>query len=280
MALTSAWNVVAGIRHSDSKNDNYFNGNASGSADLDNTSWQLGTTFALGSGFSLFGGYNTGYDLGAVTGSRKADGTAFEPETSNQAEVGLRLTRTNVHADLSVFQIRRDNVGLPDPENAGFQVQDGQFRTRGVELQGEWSPLPRWWLQAGYAYLDATVAKSSDPALVGTRLAETPDNTVTAATRVTVGRIELRAAANFVGARKMINGGSVTLPRYHTFDLGAGAEIGAIRVDAALTNVFDEVYYFSDNLSRYSLGTEDRVLPGEPRTFSLRVAYRFGTKRP
>jgi len=276
--LTAAWNVVAGIRHSDSKNDNFFNGNASGSADLNNTSWQLGTTYALGAGFSLFGGYNTGYDLGAVTGSRRADGTPFKPETSNQAEIGLRLTRENVRADASVFQVRRNNVGLPDSANPGFQVQDGQFRTRGFELQGDWSPLPGWWLQAGYAYLDASVSKSSDPALLGARLAETPNNTVTAATRVMVGEIELRAAANFVGARKMINGGAVTLPDYRTFDLGAGIAIGAIRLDAALTNVFDEVYYFSDNLSRYSLGTEDRVLPGEPRAFSLRVAYRLGTK--
>jgi TonB-dependent siderophore receptor len=279
IALTNAWNVVAGIRHSRSDNDNTFTTAFSSSGDsakLRNTSWQLGTTYALGGGFSLFGGYNTGYDLGAVTGSRRFDGVPFKPETSNQAEVGVRVSRDTVRANLSAFQIRRDNVAVPDPANAGFQLQDGQFRTRGIELEGEWSPLAGWWLQGGYAYLDAEITKSSTPALLGGRIAETPRNTVTAATRVEIGRVELRAAANYVGAREIINGGAVTLPNYETFDIGAGTEFGPIRIDASLTNLFDKTYYFSDNLSRYSLGTEDRVLPGEPRTLSVRVAYRFG----
>jgi len=75
----------------------------------------------------------------------------------------------------------------------------------------------------------------------------------------------------------MINGGAVTLPSYATFDLGAGGNYGPVRIDAVLTNVFDEIYYYSDNLSRYSLGTEDRVFPGEPRTFSVRARYSFGS---
>jgi iron complex outermembrane receptor protein len=276
IALTEAWNVVAGIRHARSKNRNAFNGAASPAVDLDNTSWQVGTTYALGGGFSLFGGYNTGYDLGAVTGARRFDGTPFRPETSDQAEAGLRLVRSHVRASASLFRVRRNNVAVPDPANFSFQVQDGQFRTRGVEIEGEWSPLPGWWLQGGYAYLDAEIARSTEPALIGARLAETPGHNATAATRVALGRVELRAAANLVGARKVINGGRVTLPAYETFDLGAGTEIGRFRMDASLTNFLDKTYYFSDNLSRYSLGTEDRVLPGEPRTFSLRVAYRFG----
>ena len=282
VALTDAWNVVAGIRHARSDNENTFTTAFSSSADsakLRNTSWQLGTTYALGGGFSLFGGYNTGYDLGAVTGSRRFDGVAFRPETSNQAEAGVRIVRDTVRATLSAFQIRRNNVAVPDPANAGFQLQDGQFRTRGFELEGEWSPLPGWWLQGGYAYLDAEITKSTTPALIGGRIAETPENTVTAATRVAIGRVELRAAANYVGARKIINGGPVTLPDYETFDIGAGTELGPVRIDASLTNLFDKTYYFSDNLSRYSLGTEDRVLPGEPRTLSVRAAYRFGGAR-
>ena len=276
IALTDAWQIVAGIRHSETTNANFFSGDPSGSAELSNTSWQVGTTHALGGGFSLFGGYNTGYDLGAVTGLHSFEGEAFQPETSDQAEAGIRLTRGHVRASLSAFRIRRNHVGVPDPDNLGFQIQEGRFRVRGVELEGEWSPLPGWWLQGGYAYLDAIVARSTDPAGEGARLAETPEHTVTTATRVMVGDVELRAAGNYVGARKMVNGGTITLPEYVVFDVGAGTSFGRLGIDVSLTNLFDELYYYSDNLSRYSLGTEDRVLPGEPRTFSVRVSYRFG----
>ena len=75
--------------------------------------------------------------------------------------------------------------------------------------------------------------------------------------------------------RDTINGGGVTLPDYATVELGAGVEFGAWRMDAAVTNVFDETFCYSDNLFVYSIGTEDRVLPGDPRTFSIRLSLRF-----
>lgn len=94
--------------------------------------------------------------------------------------------------------------------------------------------------------------------------------------RWTVGPVEWRAAANHVGARKMIDGGAVILPDYTTVDLGAGVGFGDWCVAAAVTNVFDETFYYSDNLFVYSVGTEDRVLPGDPRTFSVRLTRSFG----
>ncbi|MEQ1780158.1 MAG: TonB-dependent receptor [Hyphomonadaceae bacterium] len=281
IALTEAWNVVAGIRHSKSVNDNVFATaffSSPSSADLDNTSWQLGTTYALGGGLSLFGGYNTGYDLGAVTASRRFDGVPFEPETSDQAEAGIRLTQDTLRGSISLFRIRRNNVAVADPANFGFQVQDGQFRVQGVEVEGEWSPMADWVLQGGYAYLDGEVSKTTEPALLGAQLAETPENAASFSARTKLGAIDLRASANYVGSRKMVNGGSVTLPEYTTVDLGAGMDFDTWRVDAVLSNVFDETYYFSDNASRFSLNTEDRVFPGDPRTFSIRLSHKFGGK--
>ena len=77
----------------------------------------------------------------------------------------------------------------------------------------------------------------------------------------------------------MVNGGTVALPGYATLDLGAAVRWGSARIDAALTNLFDRTYYFTDNASRYSLNTEDRVLVGEPRMLSVRASYSFGAKR-
>ncbi len=154
-------------------------------------------------------------------------------------------------------------------------MQEGQFRVQGVEVEGEWSPLPDWWLQGGYAYLDGEVSKTTNAALRGARLAETPQHSATLSSRYWIGPVELRAAANYVGSREMLNGGSVTLPDYLTFDFGAGTSFGPWRLDAVLTNAFNKTYYYSDNLHVYSIGTEDRVLPGDPRMFSLRVGYSF-----
>jgi iron complex outermembrane receptor protein len=188
----------------------------------------------------------------------------------------MRLTRDGLRASLSAFRIRRNNVAVPDPADPGFQIQEGQYRVRGIELEGEWSPLPGWSLQGGYAYLDGRVTRSTTAALIGARLGETPEHSATAFTHIQLGSADLRASASYTGSRKVVNGGGLTLPGYLLVDLGFGTSLGPLRVDAALTNLFDETYYFSANGSVYSVGTEDIVFPGDPRTLSVRLSYAFG----
>ena len=279
ISLTERWKVLLGLRYSEFTNDNAFITAFSASentADLSNTTWQIGTTYDLGTGFSLFGGYNTGYDLEWVIGARNRNGDPFQPETSDQAELGLRFSNSDLQASASVFRINRNDVAVPDPADLGFQKQDGRFTINGFEVEGQWSVTPDWSIRAGYAFLDGEISKTTDPTLEGAELAETPENSFTASTAYYLGAVELRAAANYVDDRNMLNGGSVTIPSYTTVDVGAGIQMGNWRVDAALSNLFDETYYYSDNLFVYSIGTEDRLLPGQPRTFTVRASYEWG----
>lgn len=268
IALTEAWNLVAGIRHSLFDYDNRRNGVRNADT-ISNTTWQLGTTYLLGGGVSVFGGYNKGFDLEPVVGSRSRDGSPFRPETSDQIEAGLRISRGSLRGSVSAFRIRRNNVAVTDPQDVNFQIQEGQLRVQGVEVEGEWTPLAGWWLQGGYAYLDGRVTRSTTPAQVDARLGDTPEHTATASTRVALGPVELRGGAYYVGQRKLVNGSAITLDDYLIFDLGVGTEFGPLRLDAALTNVGDKTYYTAN-------GGANFVYPGDPRTFSLRLGYRFG----
>lgn len=268
IALTEAWNVVAGIRHSLFDYDNRRNGVRNADT-ISNTTWQLGTTYLLGGCVSVFGGYNKGFDLEPVVGSRSRDGSPFRPETSDQIEAGLRINRGSLRGSVSAFRIRRNNVAVTDPQDVNFQIQEGQLRVQGVEVEGEWTPLAGWWLQGGYAYLDGRVTRSTTPAQVDARLGDTPEHTATASTRIALGPIELRGGAYHVGSRKLVNGSPITLDDYLIFDLGVGTDVGPLRLDAALTNVGDKTYYTAN-------GGANFVYPGDPRTFSLRVGYRFG----
>lgn len=268
IALTEAWNVVGGIRHSLFDYENRRNGVRNADT-IANTTWQLGTTYLLGGGLSVFGGYNKGFDLDPVVGSRTRDGPPFQPETSDQVEAGLRINRGRLRGSVSAFRIRRNNVAVTDPQDVNFQIQEGQLRVQGVEVEGEWTPLAGWWLQGGYAYLDGRVTRSTTPAQVDARLGDTPDHTATASTRIAIGPIELRGSAYYVGSRKLVNGSAITLDDYLIVDLGVGTDVGPLRLDAALTNVADKTYYTAN-------GGANVVYPGDPRTLSVRVGYRFG----
>ncbi|WP_375404627.1 TonB-dependent receptor [uncultured Sphingomonas sp.] len=271
IALSDAWNLVAGVRRSLFDYENRRNGVRNADT-ISNTTWQLGSTYRLGGGMSLFGGYNKGFDLEPVVGARARDGSPFVPETSDQIEAGLRVARGSLRASASVFRIRRDNVAVPDPENVDFQIQEGRLRVQGVEVEGEWEALPGWRLQGGYAYLDGRVTRTTTATSQDARLGDTPEHTATLSSRLTIGVIELRAGAYYVGRRRLVNGSAVTLDDYAVFDLGVGTVLGPVRVDAALTNAADEVYYTAN-------GGTNFVYPGDPRTLSIRVVYAFGGAR-
>lgn len=271
VALSDAINLVAGVRHSvfDYETDR----NGAGTRDsISNTSWQVGGTWALGSGVSLFGGYNTGFDLEPVVGSRSRDGSPFQPERSSQVEAGVRLVRGTARASMSAFRIRRNDVAIPDPIDPNFSIQEGQLQVRGVEVEGEWEPVRGWWLQGGYAYLDGRVTRTTTPAQRNARLGDTPEHTATASTRIAVGPVELRGLAYYVGERRLVNGSAIRLDDYLLVDLGLGTRLGRLRLDAVVTNVADELYYTANGGAAF-------VYPGDPRTFSLRVGYAWGGGR-
>ena len=269
--VSEDWNVVAGLRHSSFDYESRRN-DARTADSISNTTWQLGSTYRIGGGFSAYGGYNKGFDLEPVIGARSRDGSPFRPETSDQLEAGLRVARGTLRASVSAFRIRRNDVAVTDPEDVNFQIQEGRLRVRGVELEGEWRPLPGWWLQGGYAYLDGRVTRTTTPVLRGARLGDTPGHTATLSTRVTWGPVELRGTGYHVGRRRLVNGGAVTLNDYTLFDLGLGAAFGRFRINAALTNALDKVYYTAN-------GGANFVYPGDPRTVSIRVSRFFGGLR-
>ncbi|MDJ0275518.1 TonB-dependent siderophore receptor [Sphingomonas sp. 2R-10] len=275
IGLSDAWSVVAGVRHSSFDYENRRTTPTARTRDADtiaNTTWQLGMTLRLGGGWSLFGGYNKGFDIDPVVGSRSRAGAPFRPETSDQVEAGLRLIRDRLRASLSAFRIRRNAVAVTDPIDVNFQVQEGQLRVQGVEAEGEWTPVDGWWLQGGYAYLDGRVTRTTTPTMQDARLGDTPDHSATASTRVALGPVELRGGAYHVGQRRLVNGSPVVLDSYTLFDLGLGTDIGPVRIDVALTNVADTTYYTAN-------GGANFVYPGDPRMLSVRLGYALGGGR-
>lgn len=103
---------------------------------------------------------------------------AFKPLRGSQWEAGLKYQPPGKNASLTVaaFDMREKNRktagvvnGIPD------QVQVGEARTRGIEVEALASLTSRLDLIATYTYLDARVIEGS-AAEVGKRLASTPSN--------------------------------------------------------------------------------------------------------
>jgi iron complex outermembrane receptor protein len=211
--LTDRWNVVAGVRRSDfetlsrfSADDRLFTPDEVSGTAFDTTTFQIGTTYRLDGGFSLFGGYATGFDIENVSATRDAAGNPLLPEESEQFEAGIRYAGKTLSGSLSAFDIRRTNVATPDPVNDGFSIQTGEVRVRGIELEGTFEPVKGLAIQGGYAFLDSEVLVSNNGDQ-GDDLADVPRHQGNIFLRwaTPVKGLELRGGANYVGERRFSN---------------------------------------------------------------------------
>ncbi|WP_374411227.1 TonB-dependent receptor [Novosphingobium colocasiae] len=268
--LTDRWNLIGAVRHSwIDASDGDWKGATNNRAKTSTTIWQIGSTYQLTDAFSVYAGYNTGFDIESTGGARTRTGAPLQPEKSNQAELGLRFRTDVFRGSVSLFQIKRVNAVTADPVDPDFSINAGEQRVRGVEVEGEWNVTDWWQLNAGYAYLDGKVTRSND-GIVGKRIGDLPEHSFTARTEVTVPGtpLALRGGVNHITNRVLVDGSDVILPSYTLADIGIGVDLNPVRIDATLSNLFDERYFTAS-------GNAFAVYPGEPRTFSVRFGVGF-----
>ena len=89
------------------------------------------------------------------------NGAQFKPETARQYEVGVKYQApgSDSYVTLAAFDLRRQNVLTPNPQNTSFSVQEGEVTSRGIELEGVLRPLRGWNVIASYTYNDVEVTK-------------------------------------------------------------------------------------------------------------------------
>lgn len=264
-SITPDWDLLLGLRHSRFSTHSVFNGSVD-DARVSATTWQVGTNLKLSPVWALFGGVNTGLDMESAAGGRDANGQAFKPERSSQVELGLRADAGAWRGSAAVFQVKRQDALTTDPVNPDFQIQTGEQRVRGLEMEAEWRPAAGWRLQGGWSVMKGEVTRSNDGDQ-GAELGDTPRRlaTLNVAWALPGTAWELRAGANGVSSRLLTHGSDVRLPGYGLLDLGAGWQSGPWRVDLTLNNALDKRYFTA-------AGNSFGVYPGDPRQWGLRVA--------
>jgi iron complex outermembrane receptor protein len=131
-------------------------------------------------GLAPYFSYGTSFQL---TPGTDFEGAAFKPTTGKQIEGGIKYSP---HAfpgffTATLYQITQQNVLTedPDPAHAGFSVQTGEIRSRGIELEASVRPVRGLNLQASYTYLDQIITRSNLALELGKVPPATPKNKFT-----------------------------------------------------------------------------------------------------
>lgn len=268
--LSDRWNIIGALRHSWlDVSDGPFGGAPDNRAKVQSTIWQIGSTYRLTGALSVYAGYNTGFDIESTGGARTRTGAPLMPEESKQVEIGLRYAGKAVRGSVSLFEIKRVNALTSDPVDPDFSINAGEQRVRGAEVEGQWNVNDYWRISAGYAWLDGVITRSND-GIQGGRIGDVPEHSFTARTDLAIPGtpVTVRGGVNHVAGRALVDGSAVLLPSYTLADVGVGVDLAPLRIDAAVTNLFDERYFTAS-------GNGFAVYAGDPRAFSVRVGLHF-----
>lgn len=203
--------------------------------------------------------------------SLAANNADIAPEETTNREAGAKYTllggRLNFTA--SVFELKRTGIKGANPAAPTVLIPIGTQRTRGIELTGAMDLPSGWRAIGGYAYLDGRITRSiavdAGQRVEGKRPTITPAHSANLfVTRSFADRFGIGAGANYVGKRFANPGNTVELPSFVTADAMAWAQVGFVRLQANVTNIFDRNYIVSAH------GTSPNLnLPGAPRAVLL-----------
>jgi len=238
------------------QNDKHFSG-------------RVGGVYLFDNGFAPYASYSESFLPSSGAGF---DGSPFEPTTGRQYELGLKFQPkgSNSFFQMAVFDIRQQNMLTPDPDTTHLcggvrcQVQTGEIRSRGVELEGVAAVTPALNLVASYSYTDAEVTKSNGPDL-DKRPVYVPEDMASLWAHYRFGEsvapgLSVNGGVRYIGKTyDYLN--LLTVPGFTLVDVGLAYRTGSYRFGLNATNLFDKKYVAScDNASFCYYGNGRTVL--------------------
>lgn len=260
IGLSPQWKLLAGVRHD--RYRQHIEDRAAGTTTNQQpsaTSPRLGLTWLPSQTLSIYASVGRSFRPNQGT---DANGTAFDPESGTARELGLKWQSTDerLGGSVSLFDIRKHNMLVPDLNNTDFSIAAGEIRNKGLEVELAGWIARNWRVAISYTYLDSELKqfpRHSGSAFV---VREMP-----LADGMLLG---LGGGFTHVGERTGDTGVPV-LPAYTTAKLTGYWRVSkALRVSLDVDNVFDKTYYASAYNNVW-------VTPGNPRTVTLGVQAKF-----
>lgn len=228
--------------------------------------------------------YSTSYTPAAATAQDLTGANPFLPESAKQLEGGVKaegLLNGRVNGTLGVYKIEKKDVLNSFACSRGTcSEQLGGEEAKGLELEVNARPFENWQITFGYAFTDAKVTESRDPAQVGARLTNSAKNSANFWSRYDVKTGMLKGLG--VGFGLVYTGDRtgtlpttadrriIDLPAYTVADLGLYYVYDRYAFNLKIGNLFDKRYYESAGFT-----ADLQIVPGAPRNIALSMRAHF-----
>nr|WP_315426224.1 TonB-dependent siderophore receptor [uncultured Albidiferax sp.] len=232
---------------------------------------RAGLVYLAGNGLAPFASVSQSFE--PATGVDHS-GARFKPTRGEQLEVGVRYQPAGAELMLSaaLYQLIQKNVLVDDPAHSGFQMQQGEARSRGLELEAKGRVSRNLQLIAAYTYTDARTTQASPlyPEAAGKRSSGVPYNQLSLWGDYNLGafglpELRLGAGMRYVDATTS-QWHDVRAPAYRVFDAMVSYATGPWKFALNISNLGDKTYIAS---------CPYRCFYGEPRKATGTLTYRW-----
>jgi iron complex outermembrane receptor protein len=244
---------------------------------------RIGVTYAVTGNINVYGTYLQGYQPQGNTSSLvivpPPAGTNFKPLESNLKEIGAKSEWLdgNLMVNLSLFEINQKNLlmNANDPLDVNRLIERGSQRSRGIEVESSGFIRPNWQFNVGYSYVKAIVTNDFNPAVIGSRVQNTPEHSASLWTRYNLESKKLNgfgigAGVQFSGNKLPLYIRDFLLPGYTVFDaaLYYAPSSSKVQLSMNINNILNKTYW---------VGAQNylRLFPGTPRNVMFNVTYRI-----
>ncbi|MDN6875884.1 iron complex outermembrane recepter protein [Pseudomonas citronellolis] len=232
--------------------------------------YRAGLVYLADNGLAPYVSYSTSFNPSLGTDFY---GNAYKPLTAKQSEVGVKYQPKGYDGfvTLAAYELTQENVLTTDPNNNLNQVQTGEVRVRGLELEGKASLARGLDLIGSATYNDAEVTRSNNPVEKGHRPTNTPRKMASLWLDYTqpdgpLAGLGFGAGVRYLGRTEADAANTITVPSYTLLDAAVHYELGqlfreakGLRLSLNASNLTDKHYYNGCSASSCTIG-EDRSL--------------------
>ncbi|WP_426689451.1 TonB-dependent siderophore receptor [Rhodanobacter ginsengiterrae] len=267
------WGITVGGRqdHVKTDTDNLIGGSTADQTD-DAFSARIGINYLFDNGLAPYASYSHSFQ--PTVGTDFA-GKAFRPTTGDQYEAGLKYQPAGGNGLLtaSVYQITQQNSLTIDPNHTLYQVQQGETRLRGVELEGRWNLAANLGVYGDYTYSNSKIIRTNDLPSLGQQIALLPQQQAALGADYTIvggalAGLGFGGGVRYVGEHYGDIYNDWKTPSYTLLDAALHYDTGGWRLQLNVSNLTDKTYVSACNSAYW-------CYYGYERTVTASARYRW-----
>jgi catecholate siderophore receptor len=235
---------------------------------------QTAVIFKPRENLSFYGAYSTSFlpASGDQFSSITPGTVSIAPQKYENKEIGMKW---NIFPELqytaALYDLKRTNVPIADPNNPGFFLTSGSHHIRGFETQLTGYVTDAWQAVAGYAYTDARITSATSTTVVpGNIIQLVPFNQFSLWNKYQINPVWAGAFGVIYFSKSFASSDdTVYLPGFVRFDGAIYAKINEQwKAQLNIENILNTRYWASAD-------GNNNISPGQSRTVRLKAIATF-----